>query len=118
MLHIHWNGSGNEVFAVVVNMPVVPEFGWGSKRFGGCCYAGLDVVVVLKAVGYVGSKVLEVLGVCHESAFHIDQLCFINSVEACCLTKYAAAKSKQTVEMKEFVQPWETCPGCHLILPE
>ena len=30
-----------------------------------------------------------------------------------CLTKYAAAKSKQALEMTEFVQPWETCPGCH-----
>ena len=41
-------------------MLVVPEFGQGSKRFGGCCDAGLDVIVILEA------------GECHESAFHID----------------------------------------------
>ena len=40
-------------------------------------------------------------------------------VHLSCLTKkYAAAKSMQTVEMTEFVQPWETCPGCHPILLE
>ena len=44
---------------------------------------GLDVIVVLEAVRYVGSKVLEVLGVCHESASYIDQLCLINSVVTC-----------------------------------
>ncbi len=31
----------------------------------------------------MGSKVLEVLGVCHESASYIDQLCLINSVVTC-----------------------------------
>ena len=34
-------------------------------------------------------------------------------VHLSCLTKYAAAKSKQALEMTEFVQPWVTCPGCH-----
>jgi hypothetical protein len=38
-------------------MLVVPEFGQGSKRFGGCCDTGLDVV--LEAVRYIGSKVLK-----------------------------------------------------------
>ena len=37
-------------------MLVVPEFGQGSKRFGGCCDVGLDVKVVLEAVRYIGSK--------------------------------------------------------------
>ena len=47
--------------------------------------AGLDVIVALEAVRYMGSKVLEVFGVCHESVFRIDQLCHINSVVACIL---------------------------------
>ena len=30
-----------------------------------------------------------------------------------CLTEYAATKSKQARAMKEFVNPWRVCPGCH-----
>jgi hypothetical protein len=43
----------DEILAVGVNMLVVPEFGQGSKRFGGCCNAGLDVIVILEAVRYI-----------------------------------------------------------------
>jgi hypothetical protein len=42
-------------------MLVVPEFGQGSKCFGGCCNAGLDVIVILEAVRYIGSEVLKCL---------------------------------------------------------
>jgi hypothetical protein len=41
-------------------MQVVPEFGQGSKCFGCCCDAGLDVIVHLEAVRCKGSKVFEV----------------------------------------------------------
>jgi hypothetical protein len=34
-------------------------------------------------------------------------------VHLACLTDYAETKSKQSRDMKEFVNPWETCPGCH-----
>ena len=75
MLHIptgvsSWDGLEDEI-CCSVNMLVVPEFGQGSKRFGGCCNAGFDVIVILEAVRNIGSKVLEVLGVCHKSVFHI-----------------------------------------------
>jgi hypothetical protein len=62
---------GKEILAVGVNMLVVPEFGQGSKHFGGCCNAGFDVIVISEAVRYIGSEVLELLGVCHNSVFHI-----------------------------------------------
>jgi hypothetical protein len=53
-------------------MLVVPEFGQSSKCFGGCCDAGLDVIVILEAITirYIGPEVLEVLGVRHESVLH------------------------------------------------
>jgi hypothetical protein len=38
--------SEDEIFSVGVNMQVVPEFGQGFKRFGCCCDAGLDVIVI------------------------------------------------------------------------
>ena len=76
---VHWNGSENEIFAVGVDMPVVQNLVSAPNALvaAACCDAGLDFIVVSKAVG---SKVLEVLGICHESAFHIDHLCLINSV--------------------------------------
>jgi hypothetical protein len=50
-------------------MLVVPEFGQSSKRFGGCCDAGLDVIVILEAVRYIGPEILEVLGVVMNPSF-------------------------------------------------
>jgi hypothetical protein len=34
-------------------------------------------------------------------------------VHLACLTKYAAAKSNEAVDMNEFREPWTVCPGCH-----
>jgi hypothetical protein len=34
-------------------------------------------------------------------------------VHLSCLTNYAEAKSKQSLDMDEFVNPWEKCPSCH-----
>ena len=34
-------------------------------------------------------------------------------VHLSCLTKYAAAKSKQALDMNQFSDPWRLCPGCH-----
>jgi len=36
-------------------------------------------------------------------------------VHLSCFAEYAAAKSKQArnKDMKSFINPWETCPGCH-----
>jgi hypothetical protein len=34
-------------------------------------------------------------------------------VHLACLTGYAAAKSKQAIEMNKFVNPWKVCPSCH-----
>jgi len=36
-------------------------------------------------------------------------------VHLSCLTKYAAAKSKQAHDMIGFAMPWHTCPSCHQI---
>jgi hypothetical protein len=35
-------------------MLVEPEFGQGFKRFGDCCDVGLDVIVILEALRYIG----------------------------------------------------------------
>ena len=34
-------------------------------------------------------------------------------VHLSCLTEYAAAKSKQALDMNQFSDPWRLCPGCH-----
>jgi len=34
-------------------------------------------------------------------------------VHLSCLTDYAASKSEQAIDMKEYIKPWEMCPHCH-----
>ena len=34
-------------------------------------------------------------------------------VHLSCLTNYAAAKSKECVDLNSFKEPWERCPNCH-----
>ena len=61
-------------------MLVVPEFGQSSKRFGGCCNAGFDVIVILKAVRNIGSKVLEVTAEGHKAIIDFDWLRLLETV--------------------------------------